>query len=121
MARDTFVYFKKDKMPKRTELQVVLEDYTAGLAKEIRWDKGRFFVTLPGTVRNPLLRVLPKDTPYARAAQEEASDATDRWFEVWVGTDNINVITRRMDEVTNAVARGFAVLCARWWDGKIED
>lgn len=121
MARDVFVYFKKGKKPSRAELQTVLEDYTAGLAREVRWQSDRFIVTLPGTVRNPLVRVLPKNTPHARAAQAEVSEATERWFEVWIGTDCVDIITRMMDEVTNSIAYGFAKLCARWWSGEIEE
>jgi hypothetical protein len=64
---------------------------------------------------------MTQDTPQARASHELAREARERWFEVWVGQDCIDVITRMMDEVTNNIAQGFAKLCARWWEGEIED
>jgi hypothetical protein len=42
-------------------------------------------------------------------------------MEVYIDSDNIDVITRQGDEATNALALGFAKLLARYWDGELED
>lgn len=116
MAADTFVYWKNKKKPTRKELTVVLEDYMRGLGK-VRWDRDRFFVDIPGKVSWPFARILP-DTNKAKAMAE---DPMERWFEVYVGKDNIDIITRQMDELTNNIATGFAKLCARYWEGELEE
>jgi len=115
MALDRFVYWKEDKIPTRDQIQLALEDYVRDLATEVKWDKDRFFVTLPGTCSHPLARL--SDWSGVRAMAEEKRE---RWFEVYVAKDSIDVMTRQMDEVTNNIAEGFAKLCARWWEGKFE-
>jgi hypothetical protein len=50
----------------------------------------------------------------------EAARESERWIEVYVGDDNIDVITRRCDDITNVIAEGFAKLCARHWQGRLE-
>ncbi len=48
-------------------------------------------------------------------------ETRERWFEVFADSEQFDVITREMDEITNAIANGFAQLAARLWDGKVED
>ena len=43
----------------------------------------------------------------------------ERFFEVWIGKDNIDVITRFADEFTNVVANGFSELVARCATGVV--
>lgn len=121
MARDTFVRFKKSKRaqpsrPSKKHLRFALEDYVRDIATEVKWSKGRFIVLLPGTCCNPITRLMPRATNIK--AQKE--DPLERWFEVWLGYDHIDVITRFQDEVTNNIATGFAEFCARFWEGELE-
>jgi hypothetical protein len=58
--------------------------------------------------------------PEVRAGLKPEDMHECRWFEVYVGPDYIDIITREMDDVTNAIAEGFAARCARKWKGKVE-
>ena len=111
MARDLFVYWDKV-IPLKEDIENLLNEYTRGLG-EVRWlePKKRWFVDLPGRPSYPLQRI--------EQVQRK------RWFEVYVGHELTNdgpcidVITREMDEITNNIARGFAVIAARVWEGRL--
>lgn len=123
MSSDIFVYWRNER-PTQDEILLCLEDYVRDLAVGVvRRDGQRFSVTLPGWPSFPFARVGPSTDAQRRSHQERARDADGsmrtRWFEVYVGGDYIDVITREMDEVTNNIARGFAELSARAWDGEI--
>ena len=124
MSCDTFVYWT-DETPTREEIGMCLEDYVRGLATDVTWDRDRWFVGLPGTYSLPFARVGPATKSMRALAKERAteSDGTikSRWFEVWMDDRCMNVITRQMDEVTNNIAHGFAELCRRGWDGRLEE
>ena len=64
------------------------------------------FVTLPGKPSAPFNAVVRDDS---------------RWFEVFFGDDNIDVITRTQDPLLNAVAKGFADCCARFWEAELDE
>jgi hypothetical protein len=113
MALDRFVRFHNVARPSREEVGKVLEDYLGGSAISVEWDKQgkRFIAQLHGVGSNPFKRLVEKTSP----------EAEERWLEVSLGSDNIDVITRRQDELTNAVAHGFAALVARFWSGTYEE
>lgn len=125
MARDIFVRWKAE-VPSKEEIQACLEDYVRGLAEKINWERDRFFVMLPGQFSFPFDRVGPWSARFQREGYRELKLEDDgtprpRWFEVYLHKDCIDVITRMQDEVTNNIAKGFAVLCARGWQGEIEE
>lgn len=125
MASDTFVYWNRGVKPTKDEVQKALEDYVKGLATDVTWLVDRWFVTLPGAPSWPFQRV-GHATEAQRASWLENATESDgsprpRWFEVHLGHDNIDVITRMADEVTNNVAHGFAVLMALAWEGDLEE
>ena len=104
MARDCFVYWDTTQIaPVREELHLALEEYAIGIATKIDWDEKakRFFVGLPGLF-------------------EQDDQANHRWFEVHIGNNNIDVITREMDAITNAIAFGFAQQVSYKWKGRLE-
>jgi hypothetical protein len=76
-------------------------------------DGSRFIVTLPGVPTQPFARLV---------AVGLVPGQPERWFEVYYGDirNNIDVITRQPDEVTLAIARGFAAFCKRFWQGEFE-
>lgn len=113
MGFDRFVYWK-DKKPTREELVLVLEDYLGGLG-HVKVHDGRVFATLVGKPSFPFKRIDGFENRRAAAEQRD-----ERWFEVVLDKKYADVITRQMDEVTGVIAKGFAELLARFWDGELE-
>lgn len=118
MAYDRFVYWNTSRRPTREQLQMVLEDYLNGIATEVKWDHDRFFAKLSGKQTHPLRRM--PENEVARYAVMATEEVEERWIEVWIGNDCIDVMTRFADELTNRIADGFAQLCARFWNGRLE-
>jgi len=125
MAQDRFVYWKEER-PTRKELKGVLEDFLGGMAVGIKYgtfesgaskDKDLEFwsILLVGKPSFPFKR-LPGFGKGSFGGQEMH---TERWFEVVVAPDSIDVITRMSDELTSVIANGFAELCARYWQTKV--
>jgi len=120
MACDRFIYFDKGKVPPRKEVGQVLEDYLGDVLVKNRWHSNRWIARIVGNKSWPLRRTeYGKSGPAAKSYEEEARE--QRWIEVVFGEDNIDVLTRRQDELVNAIAAGFAKLVARWWSGQLED
>lgn len=111
MALDRFVYFHFDDMPKLADVGFALEDYLGNAAESVEWSRDRWIATLKGTHSHPFRRV----------ANQRHNGSMMRWFEVHVGNNNLDIITRQQDELTNVVAQGFAELVARYWHGRLED
>lgn len=109
MSHDVFVRWQKE-VPAREEIKIMLSNYISDGAK-MEDGKDRLFVVLPGKPCSPMQHKYPVP---AENYHEE------RFFEVYFGDDNIDIITRFADEFTNVVARGFAECCARTLNGKIE-
>ena len=108
MSLDRFIEFDGD-YPTRDEIESVLRNFF-GTAGEVEWSRDRFYVTLPG-----------KTTfSYAGMVDVERPTGEERWIEVYPGNP-MDVITRKQDEFTNALAVGLAKTFARFWEGKIDD
>jgi hypothetical protein len=121
MSHNVFVRWGTE-APTRDELQACLEDYVRGIGAPPTWADGRLYVALPGTYSHPFTRVGPATDAMRASFQQRAADPREaRGFEVFIHEDAICVITRQDDEITNNIAKGFAVLCARGWGGKLED
>lgn len=128
MACDRFVYWNECR-PTKQEIQFVLEDFF-GAAGVVTWGwttpgcpvdgtgapscSDRFFVTLVGNKSESFRRI-----PEAAAFVDP--DIRERWIEVYIGKDNIDVITRLQDEYTSTLASGVAKLFARCWEGRLEE
>lgn len=112
MALDRIIRFDKPNHPPiRMELTTLLADYFQGIGT-VKWDKDRFFVSLPGKPCHALgrLAVIPRMPP-----------PEERWIEVWKNRTSVDVITRGADDITNALAEGLAEIIARFWQGERED
>lgn len=122
MACDRFINFGKGKVPSKVpskkDVGKALEDYLGALMVENKWGGSRWTAQLIGTKSWPFRRLEHEDSIIARAQAVEASE--ERWIEVYIDKDNIDVITRRQDEVTMRIADGFAKLVARYWQGQLE-
>jgi hypothetical protein len=113
MACDRFVYWTQVH-PTSEQIGQALGDYvgeagTVGFSIESH----RFICRFPGKPSSALKRAEPT---LASVCPDD-----ERWFEVFMADDNIDVITRQCDEFTSAVAEGFAALCARVWKGKRDE
>lgn len=110
MALDRFVYWKKRK-PTKKEVRAVLTNFLGGVGS-IRWNKDRFFITLPGEQRAAL-------KGFVRNAGATLNDA--RWIEVWFDSQSLDIMTRQADEFTSALASELAKIFARFWEGKLDE
>jgi hypothetical protein len=111
MALDRFVRFGKKRKPLREQIGLVVEDYFASIAKEVKFDHGRWYVTLPGNRTEALGR-----TTVAELGGKFMSDEVrERWIEVVLGDDHVDVLTRSMDEPTNALAAGLERVLRRYF------
>ena len=110
MALDRFVYFKNE-APPREEVQNLLHDFFNEAFIDIIWSGGRFFITLPGQQSDPYKQITGK----MRSIQNGP-----RFIEVYIGDDNIDIITRHGDAYTSCIAEGLANVIARAWNGKRE-
>jgi hypothetical protein len=90
---------------------------------ENEWGGGRWTAKLVGNNSWPLRRVVDMtDAFYQRTAKRYEEEATrERWIEVFLHRDSIDVMTRTHDEATNALARGFQRLLARFWKGRLDE
>jgi hypothetical protein len=119
MSHDRILYFEQ--MPSRQDVQVALENYLGSAAAEPpTWveytlpGSGRWDVRLSATSSRALRRLNPAlEGYYAEMAREP------RQFEVvYMKGDHIDVLTRHADELTNAVAEGFALVVEQHWRGR---
>lgn len=115
MAIDRFVRWGHATRPTFDELKMTLEDYLGEACKALHVDGSRITALLVGAPRFPFRRH-PGFEKYKDAVEQR----DERWFEVFVAPDHIDVITRQTDEFTNVVAQGFAELCRRCWHGKLD-
>jgi len=118
MARDRFIWFKGEhKVPSKDDVQSVLTHFI-GEAGTVEWrkDQSRFYMVLQGDPSWPFTDMdLGVHNPHGE------DKGRSRWIEVYMGKDNIDVMTRMMDEYTNTVADGVAKMIARFWQGQLED
>lgn len=119
MACDRFVYWKGEygPRPSRDTLGHIIEDYLGGAAKEIKWDKDRFFVTLQGQTSSPFRR--SQRLPLLIDSLCRVTHH-DRWIEVWPDGKCCDIITRQADEYTSAVADGLQALLLRFYEASEE-
>ena len=109
MACDRFVNWKKGgKKPTQAEVEKVLRQFFDAASTEVLWSIDRFFVTLVGKGSAPLEGI---------EGAHCLTPVDQRWIEVHLGKDNLDVITRCGDEFTNACALGLAKIFARFWQG----
>ncbi len=97
LSIDRFLYFK-DTKPTKEEIEKEITDYFSGMTKPRR-DSDRWIIFLDS-------RLKEHDSPGCQR---------DRWIEVWLTTRNIDVLTRRQDELTNVLADGLAKRFIRRW------
>jgi hypothetical protein len=120
MSRDVVVHWTSPHpIPQRDQLERFIEDYVRGVATQVYWDKDRFFIDLPGGLSFACTREPPDYPKFARDSYHHAN-GDPRWIEVWSNNeDAIYVMTRRQDDITNAIADGFGHHLARAFRGRV--
>ena len=120
MALDRFIHFDHGNVPSAQRVKDVLHDFLGPQNSEFRVteDGDRLTAVLPGRPSEILRRAVPDATP-CRCSDEELY-GEERWIEVHIGSDNIDVITRSADAFTNAVAEGFARRATELFSGRAD-
>lgn len=111
MARDYTVSNFKSGVPPIEHLNLFLEDLFQGMGK-ISQTGSWFTVSLPGKPSNPFQRLVEKPRP---------ENQDERWIEVWVSSDSVEIMTRLQDTITNIIASGLASTIARFWEGEFNE
>lgn len=127
MSQDRFVWMEHP--PNAGELELLLEDFLGGFLERgefceqdrpsLVWKDGRWFATLVGWDSHALRRA-PFITDAMRAYYAQVHGVRQRFIEVYIGDDYVDVITRQADDATNALADRLAELIARCWKGRLE-
>jgi len=117
MAQDRFIYWEAA-APGVAEIGAMLDDYLGEFALQRTLANCHHTVLLVGKQSNPHRRVGPVVEGFNLGAIWDGDG--ERWIEVFVAEDNIDVITRHGDPATCALADGFTALAARRWQGRIE-
>lgn len=118
MAADRFVKWE-DARPTKDEIHLVLVNFLGDAARQVYWDKDRFFVLLRGSKTFPF-KGLGNSLEEGQLANF-APPHDERSIEVHVSTDTLDVITRLADEYTCVLADGIARMFARYWEGRLVD
>lgn len=114
MSNDRFINFSK--RPAKAAIAKFLADFV-GEAGRLEWSVDRWIITLVGKPSACFKQFKRRVT---KGYRELFELQPSRWIEVWPGQYCIDVLTRTMDEFTNAVAEGMAKCIARFWDGSLE-
>lgn len=100
MALDRFIHFDDGQTPSFEQVRDVCVHYIGG-SGTITSEPPRIFAEVPGASHCPIAR-------------------PERFIEVYVDDDNVDVMTRQGDEFTNALAEGLTGLICRKFQGKRE-
>lgn len=106
MAQDQFIYWR-EYTPVFHEIASALVDYVGDDIGGVEWQKdgNRWFVTFKGGSSSP-----SENLGYPDVTMRE-----ERWFEVYLGDDHIDVITRDQSPLIQAIADGFVKWALRFW------
>ncbi len=119
MALDRFVYWR-GRIPKKEEIQTLLEDFIGG-AGVVSLDKDRFFINLVGRKSYPLKRQAGISISRQKLWVDDEQDRKERWIEVFIAKDSIDIITREQDDLTNCLADGLRDICIRFFRAETEE
>ena len=109
MARDRFIYWQRERRPTVKEAASVAANFFGeSIATEVVADGQRITISIRGGSTDPYRGLGAKSMPIR----------PDRWIEVFLADDNLDVITREQDQLTNALADGLAMAYATFWHGR---
>ncbi len=109
MSSDRFVYWSERK-PDQVQFNTFLEDFFGGAAQWVWTGPGRATIHLPGKSSHPFARLVDHSMPKPAHAE--------RWIEVVLTDESVDILTRTQDEYTCVLADGMAVAVERFWRGE---
>ncbi len=112
MASDRFIYWNKAlPIPSKEDIEKILKGFF-GDAATVDWDKDRFFVTLNSKPSFPFTGLGGWDrTPEL---------PEERWIEVCIHNDCIDVLTRQADHFTGILAEGLTAIITQFYQAQRE-
>ena len=114
MSLDRFIYWQENKPTSFVEIANFLMCYMGCAQKDFSYDntanQHRWTIGIPGVGCNPNRIIAELPDPVS----------SDRWFEVVLTDESLDVLTRMQDPFTNAIAEGFAEMIARWYEARRE-
>lgn len=130
MAVDRFIVFKKENIPSVSRIITLIEGYLGDLGTIVdeREEFRRIIIILPGEPSCPFKSLISGSRQFEinltglschfdRAEDLWNKDAEPLYDEMG---PNIDVITRMVDPLTDAVAQGFAELVARFYGAELQ-
>lgn len=121
MGTDRFVTFtKKHPCPSIEDVETALQSYVTEAGVLTRHHPTLVSVKLVG--RSSIIAAgFPGDEWLNGRSERSKADNAERFFEVNITGGVMDVITRRGDEFTCALANGFVEFAVRYWGGVVED
>lgn len=99
MAIDRILYWDKD-IPSFGEMAMLLQDYLGDDCR-IETNMPRIFGIIPLKPSWAFKRLRPDVPPLGR------TDENERWIEIFMDDEHIDIMTRQQDDFTNAIAGSF--------------
>ena len=107
MATDRIIQFS-EQLPNRDDISRFLTNYV-GESGSLEWVGCVAILSLQGSLSRP----------FTLDDRETEQDDRERWIEVWIHDEVINVLTREMDSFTVDIANGIARRIAGLWCGNL--
>ena len=121
MGTDRFISFsKKHPCPSIEDVETALQSYVTEAGVLTRHDPTLVSVKLVG--RSSIIASAFPGNEWLNGQTEKFREAnSERHIEVDITGGGMDVITRRGDEFTHALAEGFVEFVVRYWHGVAED
>ena len=122
MGTDRFINFpdKTRPCPSIEDVEIALQSYVTEAGVLTRHDPTLVSVKLVG--RNSIIASAFPGNEWLNGISEKAKAVnSERYIEVDITGGQMDVITRRGDEFTSALANGFVEFAVRYWGGVAEE
>ncbi len=113
MGLDRFVYWK-ERRPTPAELEQILRNYFDAAALSIEFDNARWVITLFGQPTSPFKGIA------GAHASVHYQTYHERWIEVHIHDDGLDIETKKQDEYTNDLARGLQACLIKFYTASVE-
>lgn len=112
MASDRFIYWREKRPKSAIEIASLITGYMGAAQTDVSHTESNgqhhWIISIPGVGCNPLCSF----------SGIEDTSQKERWFEVFLTDESLDVLTRMQDPFTNAIAEGFAEMITRWYEAE---